>query len=364
MGLAASFTVTAVGSGQQFQWSKNGVAIVSATTSSYLTPPTTFEDTGASFTVAISNSAGTVMSTAASLTVTARAPLAGDLRFQQVDAASTVNGYGNGGTAVDAMLPGLGAKAYALSLGTPLWVSGTGDCSAASVTIGANCAWAYSALPLPSSMTRLDLIAGYGSDSYSNFQYDLADPNWPNAGDEASPAATSSVVTSLDLEPASQLFALSWAEVPSSQQGFFDVATHTVAAAELQASATQEGANSRVITALSVDTGGITYISYGWSADPLTAYEAQVSTASLGDAQSAASALAAAGYIITAIGRADDSGDVMLVGTRVKGDTMARPFIEAQGTGEVQTMMLEGYATVGIIVNSGQSGSHSYLGER
>jgi hypothetical protein len=78
----------AAGSSQQYQWAKNGAAIAGATGSTYVTPATAFADTGSSFTVTVSNSAGSVTSNAASLTVTARAPMADDLRFQQVDAPS------------------------------------------------------------------------------------------------------------------------------------------------------------------------------------------------------------------------------------------------------------------------------------
>src|SRR5580704_14587504 len=88
MGLSASYSVTATGSSLKYQWAKNGAAIAGATGDTYATPTTAFTDTGASFTVSVSNSAGAISSNAASLTVTARAPAAGDLRFQQVDAAA------------------------------------------------------------------------------------------------------------------------------------------------------------------------------------------------------------------------------------------------------------------------------------
>jgi hypothetical protein len=99
------------------------------------------------------------------------------------------------------------------------------------------------------------------------------------------------------------------------------------------------------------------------AADTSTVYEVQVSTASPGAAPAAASALAAQGYIITATGIADNAGDLVLVGTRVRGDNMARPFMAAQGS-NVQTMMLDGYATVGVIVDASLSDPYTYLGER
>src|SRR5580692_5606486 len=85
MGLTATYSVTATGTAPQYQWSKNGVPIQGANESTYVTPSTGFPDTGTSFTVTVTNPAGTVTSDAVTLTVTARAPKTGDLRFQLVD---------------------------------------------------------------------------------------------------------------------------------------------------------------------------------------------------------------------------------------------------------------------------------------
>ncbi|MGC2451112.1 MAG: hypothetical protein WA477_25940, partial [Candidatus Sulfotelmatobacter sp.] len=66
----ASFSVAASGTKPlAYQWSENGSPISGATSASYTTPPTTAADNGDKFTVAITNSAGTVTSNAASLTV-------------------------------------------------------------------------------------------------------------------------------------------------------------------------------------------------------------------------------------------------------------------------------------------------------
>jgi len=73
-GQTASFSVTATGTAPlSYQWQKNGVAISGATSTSYATPPTATTDNGEQFTVAVSNSAGSVTSTAATLTVSAAA---------------------------------------------------------------------------------------------------------------------------------------------------------------------------------------------------------------------------------------------------------------------------------------------------
>src|SRR5438445_494554 len=69
-GQTASFSVTASGTSPlSYQWNKNGTAIGGATSSSYTTPVTTTADNGAQFTVTVSNSAGSVTSSAATLTV-------------------------------------------------------------------------------------------------------------------------------------------------------------------------------------------------------------------------------------------------------------------------------------------------------
>ena len=75
-GQTATFSVAASGTQPfTYQWQKNGAAIGGATGSSYTTPATTTADTGSKFTVVVTNSAGSVTSAAATLTVNA-APVA------------------------------------------------------------------------------------------------------------------------------------------------------------------------------------------------------------------------------------------------------------------------------------------------
>src|SRR5207245_1542344 len=64
-----------------YQWNKNGTAISGATSSTYTTPATTNSDSGAQFTVVVSNTAGNVTSNAATLTVNA-APVAPSILTQ------------------------------------------------------------------------------------------------------------------------------------------------------------------------------------------------------------------------------------------------------------------------------------------
>ncbi|WP_377154372.1 hypothetical protein ACFJIX_20650 [Roseateles sp. UC29_93] len=63
------FTVVATGSGLGYQWQKNGVAIAGATSASYQTPAVTSADSGAKYTVVVTNSSGSVTSSAAQLTL-------------------------------------------------------------------------------------------------------------------------------------------------------------------------------------------------------------------------------------------------------------------------------------------------------
>jgi hypothetical protein len=169
MGLSATFAVTATGTSLQYQWQKNGAAIAGATGSSYTAPAVTFTDTGSSYTVTVSNADGMVTSNAASLTVTARAPMTGDLRFQQVDAPSTVNGWGMAGTALSTFLPARAAQNFYPSLGTSFYVGSNGNCATPPVTDGTGCSWEFSEVPFAVSSSDPTLLAGYASDLFDNF---------------------------------------------------------------------------------------------------------------------------------------------------------------------------------------------------
>ncbi len=69
-GQTVTFTVVAAGTAPlSYQWQNNGVSIAGATAASYTSPATTTADSGSTFTVAVSNTAGTVTSAAATLTV-------------------------------------------------------------------------------------------------------------------------------------------------------------------------------------------------------------------------------------------------------------------------------------------------------
>ena len=72
VGQTATFTVAATGTGpMSYQWQKSGVSIGGATSSSYTTPATTAANSGSTYAVLVSNSAGGATSNAATLTVNA-----------------------------------------------------------------------------------------------------------------------------------------------------------------------------------------------------------------------------------------------------------------------------------------------------
>jgi len=69
-GQTATFSVSASGTSPlSYQWQKNGAVLSGANSNSYTTPVTTTTDSGEKFTVTVSNSAGSVTSSIATLTV-------------------------------------------------------------------------------------------------------------------------------------------------------------------------------------------------------------------------------------------------------------------------------------------------------
>ncbi len=88
-GQTATFTVVATGTAPlAYQWQKNGANIAGATAASYTTPATTTSDSGSTFAVVVTNTAGTVTSASATLTVNP-APVAPAISTQPVNQAVT-----------------------------------------------------------------------------------------------------------------------------------------------------------------------------------------------------------------------------------------------------------------------------------
>jgi hypothetical protein len=345
VGQTAQFSVTASGTAPlTYQWNKNGSPIQGATSSTYATPATVENDTGSDFTVTVSNSLGSVTSNSAGLLVLTQsgpAPMAGDLRFRQIDAPATVNGYLG---QVNPLFEAPAGFSFPAEYGTPLSV---GVSCAGPTGVTGNCVYAFTAYYLPQGVTGLSLV--YQTDYYSNF----------NANLSAVPAGNC-VVNSLDLEQSYDAYGLSW-QCSDAASGF-DTASHTILPSSFQTAASQEGSQGRVITALSFDAGNLTYLSYGWQSDASTIYEVDVESATLDNFQTVASNLASNGYILTAIGGESTDG-LLLVGTRVKGNTTPRPlrFQSFLNPPPVQ-MNVEGYAIVGLV--NTPAGDTIWVGER
>ncbi|HMD17685.1 MAG TPA: hypothetical protein VKH18_13560 [Terriglobales bacterium] len=310
VGLTATFTVNAVGTGPlQYQWSKNGTAVPGASGASYTTVAATPADNGANFVVIVTSAIGAATSNSASLTVGPRVPKPGDWRFQALDLPAFVPDVAT------FLLGGMGVS-YPNAIGTPLSIGAApGICVPG---IADDCAWGYSVYGEPAGGSGIS--ASYQSDSFTNLDADLQ-----------ALATKNNVITSLDLEPANGVFAVSWLQ--TSAEGGFSAITQSIDPADVQAVASQLGEESQVITALSFNAGKVELLPYGWQGDTTTIYEAKAVAATGDNFITEATSLAAAGYIITALG-GDPTDGLILVGTRVQGDTMSRSiqFVTPTGT--------------------------------
>jgi hypothetical protein len=347
---AATFTVSASGgvAPLRYQWTKDGAPIGGATSGSYVMPAVALSDNNETFVVTVADSSGQVISNPATLTIGPRSPNPADLRFQQVAAPSTTNGYvAATGETTNVDRSGFGIDP---GLGTPLPIGATTCAKDTNWTI-AGCDWEVSVFPLPSGP---DVSTTYYGDFLDSFDYDIANDlllqpvSQPN-----------SVVTSLHIASPANFFGIAY--MTTRQTTGFQMEQHTVATSALQENATDEGLRSRVITAITYNAGQVEYYSYGWTADPTTIYEAKVSVANFDTVPAAASGLAAQGYIITAFGGNATDG-FLLIGTRVQGDSLPRP-IRTVPVGQQTTQLWQpGYAIVAVLQNPDYS--LTYIGER
>lgn len=314
VGATATFSVIASGAPLSYQWSENGVAISGATSASYTRPPVAAGTSGliGTFQVTVSNASSSVVSNAATLTVGPRSPKAGDLRyllFSQVDLPGLLD-VGNTGGVEGASLGSIVSESAQNAVGSPLGLGSSYICG------DGTCVWPFSYQLLPPPMTGFSMY--YEGGVYSSFMSDLQ-----------SFAASNVVFMSLDLEPVEGFYAVSW--VQTAQPGGFDyrldplVPAGTNQQALIQAQATLDGTESRVVTASSFDAQGNVYlVSYGWTGDTMTVYETQTNMVAHDDVCSAATTMAGEGYIISAFGGNDTNGYV-LIGMRVQGDSLPRP---------------------------------------
>jgi hypothetical protein len=340
LGEGATFAVNVQGTPPlTYQWSKNNTAIAGATAASYSTPPVSAGDSGSSFTVTISNAAGSITSTPALLTVGPRAPQTGDWRFQGMDliagcgppsapGCSTLHAITN--------LFGLGAQLGLNYLGTPLTVGAApGMCGG---VIPYNCSWGYALFNLPYSSSGA-LVGGitswYESDSFENLEHDI----------DAACGAGNNVITAIDLEPANDIFAAS--SLQTITGGTFNASCQWIAPQNVQTLVSQLGQQSQVVTAVTFYAGQVLVVSEAWQSDTATLFEAKAVFATADSFTSEAMNLAGEGYIITALG-ADPTDGVLLIGTRVQGDTIARPVMigtpagtQAQGQQDANIEVLQ-----------------------
>jgi hypothetical protein len=348
-GSSATFTVVATGPGLNYQWSEDGSAIAGATGSSYTVADVTLSDSGESFAVTVSNSVDSFTSAPASLTVGARAPQAGDLRFQLVDSPSVADYGVLGGTSYSFTQSGGSAPDSTI---TPLQFN-NGSCVP---NVAYDCAWLVYVQPLPTGQTGL--AANWDEGQYASLASDMQGDD----SDDGSIAAANSVITSLDLQPANEAYAATW--MSTTQTTGFTLQRQVVAPNAVGSTVATDAAQSRVITAVSFDDsiGQVDLLSYGWQADTTTTFDTDVLQVNptIPDIESAAGTLAQDGYIITAFG-GNFSDGFWLVGTKVDGDTMPRLVQIFDQNSAASSGSLAGYAEVATAVYLPEPGPEQYV---
>jgi hypothetical protein len=326
LGQTATFTVRASGPASlSYQWSKNNVAIPGATGPAYTTASVVASDSGSTYTVTVSDNIASVTSSPAQLTAGPRSPANGDLRFQQVDSVSTASIMGYGNPLAFAYPIGM---YYPQAIGTPLRL-GAGQCVP---TVAQDCWWGYTVYQSP---TGTSLSVTYWANLPGQLDTDL------NAKSDSS-----SVVTSLDIESPDNVYGISYLQGMATG---FDYVHETSSLSSLPGMVATDGAKGRVVTAVSFNdaSGQIDFLSYGWASDAATVYETNVQTPAYNNIGDAATTFANSGYIITAFGGNGTDGYI-LVGTRVKGDSIPRPILVSPDA----SVSIQGYARVGWAVNT------------
>ena len=343
IGKSATFTVSTTGTTPiTYQWYKNNVLIDGATSATYTTQNITAlsngnsDENGSIYTVTASNSVNSVTSNPAILIVgsTARSPNPSDLRFQQVDAPSLDN-QGLAGGSIDVL--GNSDTSFNNTSGTPIFLSNPA-CGSSSPR---SCTWTAVTTPLPPGQSGL--TAYYAGGNYTSLASDLS-----GQGQFPSIVAPNAVITSLDLQPASNAYGASWMQTTQTKYAF-DMRREVVSLNSVSATVMQDAAESRVVTAVSFDDsiGMVDLFSYGWQGDTQTTYDTDVSyIASPDELEAAATSLASNGYILTAFGGNINDG-YLLIGTKVHGDTTPRPiYVIDQSSPQANPGAFAGYAYV------------------
>lgn len=326
----------------QYQWSENGAPIAAATSASYTTPAVALSDTGETFQVTVSNSVNSVASAAATLTAGPRGPALGDLRYLLFEQVTAAGFFEDGGEHTN--LTGSSSFSINNALGTPPEIGTSWACYPG---VPYDCAYVFDVYDLPPGQTGLSM--NYESDDYPSFSSDIQSIVAPNV-----------VIDSLDFETPSDDYAISY--VKTAQAGGFDYQLEVVPPNQLQTTVANDGAESRIVTAVSFDANNqANVISYGWTGDTTTVYEAQTVIAeSASDIANQAETLATDGYFISAFGGNDTDG-YMLIGMRVQGDTMARPIyvttVTPSGSSSANTLPQQNPPYVTEVIAGGFFGS-------
>jgi hypothetical protein len=307
---SATLSLSAMGTGPlSYQWSLNGNAISGANSATLTTAALQLSDSGDKFSATVSNAYGSTTSGIATITIGPRSPAQRDMRFKHVQLASSLQASLI--TNVSAMIPGNSSSIQTSDqLGPPLTV---GNQNCGTIDGATSCGWTVYEYAVPMGVPGFNSF--YGVDALTNLGSDLAS------------SSGNSVMTSLDeqTEPglAEDIFAYSVETDPTVSNGFTlerAQATDTTLATTVSAMA----AKGVVITAVSANSsGGIDLVAYAWTGDAGTAYDAQTVLTSYANVGSQALGLAQGGYIVTAVGTAD-ANQVLLVGTKVHGDTLPR----------------------------------------
>ncbi len=326
LGRSATFTVAATGTAPLFyQWYRNGVAVSNGNATTFLTPVVTAADNNTTYSVTVTNSAGSVQSAVATLQTGPRAPMLGDLRYlqwEQVPLLSEIgNQYGGVGTEIDGdTVTGTGSLPDPLSIGSFAPYGGSSGNFP-------SCYWdaentgidpEVQILPLMDIFTFGTVIPALG-ESYAQYLQSVAIPN--------------GVIISMDYHPSCQQIGILQLSTPLSTEPNFDQRMELVDPANLQAQVAADGAASRIVSAATYDkiSGKFVLLSYGWQGDTSTAYEAKTLIAQAANVLADAEELANEGYFISACG-GDDTGGYALIGMRVMGDSMPRPWYANTGT--------------------------------
>lgn len=337
LGQTATFSVTVNDTdGVSYQWSKNGIAISGATEPAYTTPPTVTTDNGSTFHVTVTTATGSL--TSREVQIVLNPPQSGDLRFQQVDSTLILDGYTD---TVSTNILGTAVSTWS-NYGSPLRFEQAGYCSAVGNPV--NCTWFFELFSTPIT----GVTTTYRSGLLTDFQPALFALGFDT------------VVTSANMQTDNNAYAISTIKTTSTNV-FSPIATQSLPAADFQFIASQQGQEGHVITALGFNGDLLQYVSYGLTGDH-NVYEAQVLSATLATIPSQAATLAQSGYIVTAVG-GDPLNGFFVVGTRLQGDTMPRPFKIVNSTTEDPSVLFKGgYSIVASVTNADLS--NTWVGEK